>query len=107
MADKGQPGSKATHGKTKKKTINMKKFIFIIIAFLAIPFPLAAQAGEPESVKITWHMIVAIIAGLYEVVVRIIPTIGNYSWIAKIIEIIVWISQKLQAGSNFLNRKKK
>lgn len=78
----------------------MKKFIFLIIALLAIPFCLAAQVVEPEPVKFTWHMIVAIIAGLYEVVVRIIPTVQNYSWIAKIIDILLWIS-------NFLNRKKK
>lgn len=78
----------------------MKKFIFLIIALLAIPFVLAAQVVEPEPFKFTWHMIVALVAGLYEVVVRIIPTVANYSWIAKIIDILLWIS-------NFLNRKKK
>ncbi len=78
----------------------MKKFIFLIIAFFALIASAAGQVAEPETFKFTWHMAVAIVAGLYEVVVRIIPTVSNYSWIAKIIEILCWIS-------NFLNRKKK
>ena len=48
----------------------------------------------------TWQLAVALLAGIYEVVVRIIPSVANYSWIAKIIDILQWIS-------NFLNRKKK
>jgi hypothetical protein len=55
---------------------------------------------EPEPFKLTWHMIVAILAGIYEVIVRLIPTIANYSFIGKIIDILKWIS-------DFLNRKKK
>jgi hypothetical protein len=55
---------------------------------------------EPTPLHITWQLIVAFIAGIYEVVVRLIPTVANLSWIAKIIDILKWIS-------DFLNRKKK
>jgi len=52
----------------------------------------------------TWQLIIRIvlpiIIGLYEVLVRVIPTIGNYSIIAKIIDILKWLS-------DFLNKKKK
>jgi hypothetical protein len=50
--------------------------------------------------EITWHVIVAIIVGLYEVIVRAVPTVANYSVIGKVIEILAWVS-------NFLNKKKK
>jgi hypothetical protein len=74
----------------------MIALIAVFLFFLLVPF---AQV-EPEPFKLTWHLVVAIVAAIYEAIVRIIPTIGNYSAIAKIIEILVWIS-------NFLNRKKK
>lgn len=53
-----------------------------------------------EPIHFTWQLIVALLAGIYEVVVRLIPTVTNYSFIGKIIESLVWLS-------NFLNRKKK
>ena len=55
---------------------------------------------DPEPVKITWHVVVLLLAGIYEVVARIIPTIGNYSWLAKLIDILKLIS-------DFLNKRKK
>lgn len=73
----------------------------ITIICLVVFFFLSAIAQiEPEPFKLTWHVIVAILAGVYEVIARLIPTIKNYSFIGKIIEILLWIS-------NFLNRKKK
>jgi hypothetical protein len=50
--------------------------------------------------QIILTVVIPIIAGLYEVIVRIIPSVGNYSFIQKIIEILLWLSE-------FLNRKKK
>lgn len=50
-----------------------------------------------------WHLIgviVAIVIGIYDVLVRIIPTVGNWSVIAKIIDILKWLS-------DYFNRKKK
>lgn len=48
----------------------------------------------------TAGIVVTIIAGVYEVIVRVIPTVGNYSFIGKIIEILKYVSE-------FLNIKKK
>ena len=50
--------------------------------------------------KFPFQLIVVLIAGIYEVVIRAIPTVGNYSFIGKIIDILKWLSE-------FLNRKKK
>jgi hypothetical protein len=44
-------------------------------------------------------IIVALLVGIYEVVIRVIPTVANYSLIGKIIDILKWLSE-------FLNRKK-
>lgn len=40
-------------------------------------------------------IVVSIIAGVYEVVIRIIPTVGNYSILAKIINLLKIISDYL------------
>jgi len=42
-----------------------------------------------------WHVIVAIILGLYEVIVRIIPTVGNISLLHLIITVLQWLSDHL------------
>jgi hypothetical protein len=74
----------------------MKTFILLIVFLLLTSF----MQVDPEPIKFTWHTIVAILVGLYEVIIRIIPTIGNYSLLGKIVDIIKWVS-------DFLNRKKK
>jgi hypothetical protein len=51
-------------------------------------------------VKVNLVLVLSFIVALYEVVVRLIPSVGNYSLIAKIIDILKWLSE-------FLNRKKK
>lgn len=73
------------------------RFILILLFVLLCSF----QGDVPEPVKLkTWQLVIAFIAGIYEVVVRLIPTVANLSWIGKIIDILKWIS-------DFLNRKKK
>jgi hypothetical protein len=50
-----------------------------------------------------WHLIgiiVAVIIGVYDVLARLIPTVGNWSIIAKIIDILKWLS-------DYFNRTKK
>lgn len=59
-----------------------------------------AQGGDAGTFKITWQMVVAIVAGCYEVIARVIPTVGNWSLTGKIIEALKWLS-------DFLNRKSK
>jgi hypothetical protein len=45
-----------------------------------------------HSILSNWHIIVAIVIGVYEVLVRAIPTVGNYSILAKVIDILQWLS---------------
>ena len=59
-------------------------------------------AFDPVSVgpvKFTWQLAVALLAGIYEVVIRVIPTVANYSLLGKIIDLLKWLSE-------FFNRKK-
>ena len=80
----------------------MKAKILMLLMFLFLP--IAFVFGQDPETPNFWHsilpVVVAILAGVYEVIVRVIPSVGNYSWIAKILDILVWIS-------DFLNRKKK
>lgn len=39
-----------------------------------------------------WQIIVAVVIGVYEVVARIIPTVGDWSILAKIIALLKWLS---------------
>jgi hypothetical protein len=75
----------------------------IVISILLVVFGFQIVT-DPEPTKTTWQIIwqivIPIIAGLYEVIVRIIPTFKNYSVINKAIEILLWLSQ-------FFNRNKK
>jgi len=76
----------------------MKKYIFLLLMVaLAACQNTTVIDGEPKLGLVA--LIVALIAGIYEVIARVIPTVGNYSWLAKIIDILVWIS-------DFLNRRK-
>jgi uncharacterized membrane-anchored protein YhcB (DUF1043 family) len=40
-------------------------------------------------------LIVGIITGVYELIARLIPTVGNYSLLHLIIELLKWISDHL------------
>lgn len=68
--------------------------------FTSVLFAQAEPATPVNLWHIVWTIVIPIIAGLYEVIVRIIPSVTNYSFIGKIIEILLWLS-------NFLNNKKK
>jgi hypothetical protein len=46
-----------------------------------------------------WHIIAGVVVGVYETIVRIIPTVGSYSIIGKIISLLSLIS-------NTFDRKK-
>jgi hypothetical protein len=75
------------------------RFILMIL-LLIVWVPVFGQDGDPGVVKFTWHTIVALLVGLYEVVIRVIPTVKDWSFLGKIIDIISWVS-------NFLNVRKK
>lgn len=40
-----------------------------------------------------WHTVAAAVVGVYEAVVRIIPTVGSYSIVGKIISLLSLISE--------------
>lgn len=78
----------------------MKILLYILSLFVIVVLCSFVPQVDPLPFKFTWHTIIAILAGLYELIVRLIPTVANYSFIGKIIDMLKWIS-------DFLNRKKK
>ena len=54
-----------------------------------------------------WHTLVALIVAVYEVIVRFIPTVGNYSLIGKLVLILKFIVDNIASFSDYLNNKKK
>lgn len=65
-------------------------FMFIIL--IACKNTINVEPGTDPA--LSWQLIVAFIAGVYEVAARLIPTVKNYSLIAKIIEVLVWLSNR-------------
>lgn len=72
------------------------KNLLLLLAFVLL---CSLAPAESEPLKITWYLIIAFIVGVYEVIARLIPSVGQNGVIGKIIEILNWIS-------NFLNRSK-
>lgn len=81
----------------EKKTIAVR---FTALSFLVFLLLCSFQSPEPEPQKLTLTLLVAIVVGLYELFSRLIPSYKNWSLIGKIIDIIKFISDKL-------NKKKK
>lgn len=48
-----------------------------------------------DLLKGNWQLIIALIVGLYEVVVRLIPTVGSKSLLKIIIDLLKWLSDHL------------
>jgi hypothetical protein len=44
-----------------------------------------------------WHLILGIILGIYEVVVRVIPTVANISILNIIVQLLSWLNEHLNA----------
>ncbi len=42
-----------------------------------------------------WHAVIAIIIGVYEVIARIIPTVGDITILGKIVALLKWLSDNL------------
>jgi hypothetical protein len=59
----------------------------------------SATPATTEPIHLTAGLIIALIAGIWEVVGRLIPSIGQITIIGKIIEVLNWVSE-------FLNKKK-
>lgn len=50
---------------------------------------------DPINFKLTIPLILAILAGCYEVVSRLIPTSKTWSIVGKALEILTWLSKLL------------
>jgi hypothetical protein len=74
----------------------MKTLFFLLVALLLSSF----APVDPVTFKLTFVTIMAIVTGVWEIVGRAIPSVGQITVIGKIIEILNWLS-------NFLNNKKK
>ena len=70
------------------------------VLFLLLVLSVSFTAVDTEPFSLTLPLILALVAGIYEVVIRLIPTVGQYALIGKIIDILKWLS-------DFLNRKKR
>ena len=42
-----------------------------------------------------WKLVIAILVGIYELLVRLIPTVGNKSLLKIIIDLLKWLSDNL------------
>ena len=71
----------------------------ILLLFSLLIFLCAFDPATVGPIKITIPLILALIVGFYEVIVRLVPTVGQWGLIGKIIDILKWLS-------DFLNRKK-
>ena len=71
----------------------------ILLLLSLLIFLCAFDPTSVEPIKITIPLILALIVGFYEVIVRLVPTVGQWGLIGKIIDILKWLS-------DFLNRKK-
>jgi hypothetical protein len=76
-------------------TLTMKYILFLVLCLLCCSF----STAPAEPLKLTLPLILGLIVGFYEVIIRLVPTVGQYAVIGKIIDILKWIS-------DFLNRKK-
>lgn len=85
------------------KTFAYRLPLFMLLAVLFLSFALFATNERIEIVpveKSTFQLILIAILAIYEVIVRLIPSIGNYSLIA-------WIIDLLKKLSDLLNRQKR
>ncbi len=65
------------------------KLIVLMLSFLILT---SFAPDELVQFKLTIPLILAILAGCYEVISRLIPTTKVWSIIGKILEILTWLS---------------
>lgn len=73
----------------------MKIVLMLLVLLLTVSCSSVSVDGSSVSVS----LILAILAGCYEVISRLIPTSKTWSIIGKLLEILTWLS-------NLFNRKK-
>jgi hypothetical protein len=73
------------------------RFIILLMAVILLS---SFAPQDTEGFKLTLPLILAALAGCYEVVSRLIPTSKVWTIVGKVLEILTWLS-------NLLDRKKK
>ena len=73
----------------------MKTRTLILILCLIATGLNAQTTTEPETFKVTLPMVTAILAGVYEVLSRVIPTSKTWSIIGKVLEGLTFLSNSL------------
>jgi hypothetical protein len=63
--------------------------VLCLIAFMGLTSLAQIEPAPVNLWHLVWTIVVPVIAGLYEVIVRVIPSVKNYSFIGKIIEILL------------------
>jgi hypothetical protein len=71
----------------------------ILLLFLVVTLASFAP-DDPSGFSITLPFILAVLAGCYEVITRLIPTSKTWTIIGKILEVLTWLS-------NLFDRKRK
>lgn len=76
----------------------MKKF-FVFVVMLFVTTAIFAQ-GEttPEVKMLWWQKAILVITGTYEVVVRMIPTVKDWTIIGNLFKFLKVISDAINAG---------
>lgn len=71
----------------------------LIMLFISIlTLPIMAQTDNPEGAGFTLPVIATVIAGVYEVLTRVVKTTKTWSIIGNIINALKWISDSLDHG---------
>jgi hypothetical protein len=48
-----------------------------------------------DWLTLNWHVVVAIVVGVYELIARLIPTVSDITILGKIIGFLKWMSDNL------------
>jgi hypothetical protein len=67
----------------------MKNIIFLFALLTACSF----APAESEPIKLGIPLVLAILAGCYEVISRLIPTSSTWSIVGKVLEVLTWLSK--------------
>lgn len=65
----------------------------MIFSFLVMVLLSSFAPDEPMGLQLTLPLILAILAGCYEVISRLVPTSATWSIIGKVLEVLTWLSK--------------
>lgn len=71
----------------------MKKFVLMTVLLLVTVLLVAQSTETATGFKITWQLVITVLAGIYELLSRIVPTSKSWSIIGKVLEFLTWLSK--------------